>query len=377
MTMDPSAMQSLQAKIKEKLDALAEKPWRIAALVFLVTAIWVGSGVLMPRQREVDRPAPTAAAATTPEVVVTQLPAEEVTRTITLFGRTTPARTVELKAETTGRVVAVGAARGTRIAAGALILRLDDADRLARLTQARATLRQRELEFEGQTKLKPSGYISDAKLAESQAQLETARAELRRAELDIARMTVRAPFTGALQDRFVEEGDYVSPGTRVASFVDEQTLVVAASVAENQVAALRRGLAGEARLATGERVRGTLRYVAPVAEGKTRTFGVELEIPNPSGSLRAGVTAEVDVPVGKVRAHRLAPSLLTLDDGGAVGVKIVDATGRARFVPAQVVRADAAGTWVTGLPDPAPVITGGQGYVKAGDAVRVQRLAAR
>lgn len=362
---------------KEKITWFTNNPWRIAAAVFLLTALWVGSGALFPHKREIDKPAAATREKLTPEVMVTSLPAEEITRTVTLFGRTEPARTVEIKAETTGRVVSVGVERGSRVTSGALIVQLDDADRLARLTQARATLRQRELEFDGQSKLKPSGYISDAKLAESQAMLEMARAELRRAELDIARMTVRAPFAGALQDRFVEQGDYVSPGTKIASFVDERTLIVAASVAENQVAALRRGLSGEARLATGERVRGALRYVAPVSEGKTRTFGVELEIPNAAGSLRAGVTAQVDIPVGKVRAHRLASSLLTLDDSGTVGVKIVDTAGFARFVPIQVARADGGGTWVTGLPDPAPVITGGQGYVKTGQLVRVQRVATR
>lgn len=366
-------MNDLQAKFSQ----FVRQPWRVAVAVLLLTALWVASGALFPSSREVDRPAPTVRGGAAPEVVVSEISAEEVSRTVTLFGRTEPARSVELKAETTGRVVSVGVPRGSRVGAGAVILQLDDADRLARLTQARATLRQRELEFEGQTKLRPSGYISDAKLAESQAMLEMARAELRRAELDIARMTVRAPFAGALQDRFVEQGDYVSPGTKVANFVDERSLVVAASVAEKDIGALRRGLAGEARLATGERVRGILRYVAPVSEGKTRTFAVELEIPNAAGALRAGVTAEVDVPVGKVRAHRLPSSLLTLAEDGTVGVKIVDKTGRAHFMPTQVARADAGGTWVTGLPDPAPVITGGQGYVKSGQVVRAQRIAAR
>lgn len=363
--------------LRHTLANFSRQPWRIAAAVLLLTALWVGSGVVFPHRRDAEVAAPAPRDSGTPEVVVTDIAAEEVARTVKLFGRTQPARMVEIKAETTGRVVSVGVPRGTRVAGGAVIVQLDDADRLARLTQARATLSQREIEFEGQTKLKPSGYISDAKLAESRALLESARAELRRAEIDVARMTIRAPFDGALQDRFVEQGDYVSPGVRVARFVDERTLVVTASVSENQIGALRRGLQGEAQLATGERVRGTLRYVAPVSEEKTRTFGVELEIPNPSGALRAGVTAEVEVPVGQVRAIRLPSSLLTLAEDGTVGVKIVDATGHARFVPTQVARADAEGTWVTGLPDPAPVITGGQGYVKSGQLVRIQRTASR
>jgi multidrug efflux system membrane fusion protein len=351
------------------LQRLTHEPWRIAAGVLVLTALWVGSGLLFPKARVRDQAAPAAVAQPAPEVQVERLSAQPVLRTVTLSGRTAPARTVELKAETTGRVVATGAARGARIDAGTLIVRLDDSDRSARLAQTRATLRQRELEYAGQSKLRPQGYISDAKLAESAAQLESARADLRRAEIDIARMTVRAPFPGALQDRVVEAGDYVSPGTKLATFVDERTLVVAASVAENQVVALRRGLKGKARLATGQEVTGVVRYVAPVADQKTRTFGVELEFANPQGTLPAGVSAEIDIPIGTVQAHHVATSLLTLDESGIVGVKLLDAAGRAQFVPAQVALATTDGAWVTGLPDPAPVITQGQGFVKSGQAV--------
>jgi hypothetical protein len=40
-----------------------------------------------------------------------------------------------------------------------------------------------------------------------------------------------------------------------------------------------------------------------------------------------------------------------------------------RFVPATVVRSSADGVWITGLPDPAPVIVGGQGFVRDGDRI--------
>ena len=245
-------------------------------------------------------------------------------------------------------------------------------DRLARLAQAKAVVRQREIEYEGQMKLKPQGYISDAKLAESSAQLEAARAELTRAEIDVARMQIRAPFAGALQERSVEVGDYVSPGTTVATFVDERRLVVAGSVAEAQAAGVRRGLSGTAKLATGRVVNGRLRYVAPVADSATRTFAIELEIENPKGELPAGVTADIELPVGEVLAHRLSPALLTLDDNGIVGVKILGQDQRVDFRPATVVRSTSDGVWISGLPDPANVIVGGQGFVRAGDPVSAQ-----
>ncbi|MCS6948332.1 MAG: efflux RND transporter periplasmic adaptor subunit [Steroidobacteraceae bacterium] len=349
-----------------------ENPWYIALGVFVIVVLWVGSGVVFPKKRVPDQPAPPPGPAELPELVVERLPLEPVERVVSLSARIEPARTVQLKAETSGRVVATGAARGSRVAAGSVIVRLDTGERLARLAQARATLKQREFEYAGVERLKPQGYISDAKIAESAALLEAARAELRRAELDVERMTIRAPFAGALQERNVEIGDYVAPGTLVATVVDERTLVATANVAESQAVGIRRGLKGTARLSTGQTVDGVVRYVAPVADPATRTFRVELEIPNANAQLPVGVTAEVDLPLGRVEAHRLSPALLTLDDTGTVGVKIVATDQTVQFVPVRVVRSSTDGVWVQGLPPDAAVITGGQGYVKPGQRVRAQ-----
>ena len=81
------------------------------------------------------------------------------------------------------------------------------------------------------------------------------------------------------------------------------------------------GDTAEAKLATGETVHGTIRYVAPVANAATRTFQVELEVDNGDGRLRAGGTAELRIPAETVLAHRVSPSLLTLDDAGNVGIR--------------------------------------------------------
>ena len=358
------------------LTRLAQRPAWIAGGLLALLVIWLASGLVTSGDRPRDQPAPSVRTAAVTPVQVTSIAAEKVTRVVTLSGRTAPARTVEVRAETSGRVVAIGAPRGGRVESGALLVRLDSGDRLARLSQARAVLHQREIEYEGQMKLKPQGYISDAKLAESSAQLEAARAELTRAEIDVARMQIRAPFAGALQDRSVEVGDYVSPGTTVATFVDERRLAVAGSVAEAQADGIRRGLTGTAKLATGRVVTGRLRYVAPVADSATRTFAVELEIDNPKGELPVGVTADIELPVGEVLAHRLSPALLTLDDSGVVGVKILGKDQRVEFKPAVVVRSTSDGVWISGLPDPANVIVGGQGFVRVGDRVSAQAPAA-
>jgi multidrug efflux system membrane fusion protein len=348
---------------------LGNRPWIIAAALGLAVVAWMASG----HRPVAETPGPMARTerneAPLQQVQVRLQQAEAVYRDVTLYGRTAPARSVELKAETRGRVTAIGAERGEQVAAGEMLVRLDARDRDARLAEARATVYQREIEYEAQKPLLEQGYITEGQLAAGAANLERARAELRRAELDLQYMTVRAPFDGAVQDRMVEVGDYLDVGDPVATFVDDRTLIVTASVAEQDVAAVRDQPTAEARLITGERVEGRIRYIAPVAERSTRTFTIELELDNRDGRLPAGVTAELQVRAGEVLAHKMSPAVLTLNDEGVLGVKIVDAADEVVFHPADIVRSSSDGVWVAGLPERASIITVGQGFVRAGERV--------
>jgi multidrug efflux system membrane fusion protein len=116
-------------------------------------------------------------------------------------------------------------------------------------------------------------------------------------------------------------------------------------------------------------VHGKIRYVAPVADEATRTFEVELEVDNRDGALRAGGTAELRIPAERVMAHRISPSLLTLDDAGNVGLKIINELGQVEFVVADVALASNDGVWIAGLPQTATIITVGQGFVSPGTMV--------
>ena len=348
---------------------LGNRPWIIAAALGLAVVAWMASG----HRPAAETPGPAVRSdqneAPLQQVQVRLQQAEAVYRDVTLYGRTAPARSVELKAETRGRVTAIGAERGEQVAAGEVLVRLDARDRDARLAEARATVYQREIEYEAQKPLLEQGYITEGQLAAGAANLERARAELRRAELDLQYMTIRAPFDGAVQDRMVEIGDYLDVGDPVATFVDDRTLIVTASIAEQDVAAVREAPTAEARLITGEQVEGRIRYIAPVAERSTRTFTIELELDNDDGRLPAGVTAELRVRAGQVLAHKMSPAVLTLNDEGVLGVKIVDAADEVVFHPADIVKSSSDGVWVAGLPERASIITVGQGFVRAGERV--------
>jgi multidrug efflux system membrane fusion protein len=348
---------------------LSSRPWMIAVGLTIIVALWLASGILEPKpDPAADAPAPSAVPAV--RVQVRAQKAEPVTRTIRIYGRTAPVRTVEMKAETSGRVTALGVERGQPARAGQLLLKLDLRDRQARLEEARAGVSEHQSAWEAQQELKPQGYVSDTQLAETRAKLETARAELIRAELDLDYMQMRAPFDGTVQERAVEVGDYVRPGDPIVTFVDNTHLVVTGSIAEQDAGFVRVGEPATALLATGQEVKGRIRYLAPVADEATRTFTAELEIPNPTGALPAGVTAEMRIPGGEVLAYRVAPSLLTLDANGTLGIKTVNAQDQVEFHEIGIAHSEANGVWVTGLPEATEIIVVGQGYVSAGQTVQ-------
>ena len=345
------------------------RSWLISAGIVGVVALWLLSGQF-GGDAEQDHSVQTAVADTTRNAVrVRTQSAEEVMRTIVVNGKTAPARIVNLAAETDGRIEHVGAERGASLERGNLIVRLDKRDRSARLAQAQATLKQREVEYEARLRLESESYVSEAQLQEAIALLETARAEVTRAELDLGYMSIRAPFAGALQARSVEVGDFVSRGDPIATYVDNRRIIVSANLSEFDARFVNVDDAAEATLATGETVRGRIRYVAPVADEATRTFEVELEVDNAGGKLRAGGTAELRIPAEAVFAHRISPSLLTLDDAGNVGVKIINDLGQVEFVVADIALSSNDGVWLAGLPETATIITVGQGYVASGAVV--------
>lgn len=346
------------------------KSWLISAAITSAIALWLVSGQVGSDDNNTGaRSVASQQSEARPAVRVRQQTAEEVTRMITVNGRTAPARIVDINAETDGRVVAVGRERGDRLDRGDVIVRLDERDRYARHAQAVATVKQRELEFAAREKLLGDNYVSEAQLQEAAALLEAAKAELRRAELDIDYMVVRAPFDGALQERQVEVGDFVKRGDPIASFVDDRTLIVSASISEYDAHYIAKGKEGSAELATGEIVTGVIRYMAPVADEATRTFTVELAIDNADGVYRAGMSARLMIPGETVFAQRVSPSLLTLDDQGNLGVKTLNDAGVVEFHRADIVMSSSDGIWIAGLPHLTTLITVGQGFVNEGTMV--------
>jgi len=358
-----------------------KRSYLIALIVAVAAALWLASPVVErlvrpsvddAAQGESTASAPAARAGDEAEPIRVRVRRSVATPHVDhliLTGRTEPARQATLRAETAGRIVAVEARKGAMVEQDEVIVRLDPADREASLAEATALLEQRRIEYDAARKLTDKGFQSQTRLAEARADLEAAQAQQQRIALDIERTEIRAPFDGVLQARSVEIGDYVGIGDPVATFVDLDPLLAVAEVSEREISGVDRNAQATVRLVSGERISGPLRYVSSVGAEGTRTFRIEVELPNPDSGLPAGMTAEVRLPVRTVPAHAMSAAVLTLDDEGIVGVKAVDADDVVRFHPVEVVADGANGLWVAGLPAELRLITVGQEFVLPGQKV--------
>jgi membrane fusion protein, multidrug efflux system len=343
-----------------------------AVLLDLGATLWVVSGQFGESAEPAAQkpPADLSVLAEAPLVRVRPSAAQNHAVIDLLRGRTEANRLVQVRSETDGRVIELNVADGTRVSAGDVIAKLSPGDRPARLAQAKALLAQRKIEFEADRKLSQKGFRAETQLAASQAELEAAEAAVKIAEVELDYTTIRAPFAGVVDQRLVELGDFVDRADSIVHLVELEPMLIVTQVNERDVQRLAIGATGRARLMSGEAVEGRIRHISAVADEATRTFRVELEVPNPERKIAAGMTAEIALPLSEVMAHRVSPSVLTLSDAGEIGVKSVDADNRVAFHPVQIVDTDSEGMWITGPPPKVTLITVGQEYVGVGDLVR-------
>jgi membrane fusion protein, multidrug efflux system len=340
--------------------------------LFTVAIIgWFASGELLPGNTGLAPAAgPNQDRAEAPfRVQVARFTAEPRRSHITVRGFTEASKRIEVRTRTQGIIEQSPFSQGDAVRHGDLLCRLDLAGRNAQLQQAKAQLASAEQDYEAARTLRASDFVSESKLASERARLDLAKAQLDQIELDIGWTEIKAPADGVLAHKPAEVGNYLQPGSVCATLSVLDPLVVVAQLGERHVAEAHIGTTATARLATGETVEGTIRFIAPSAELATRTFRVELEVANADHGLREGVTAELIIALPDQPAHKLPSSALTLSDAGLFGVRTVGDDNRAHFHPVTLIAQEREGAWVTGLPDEVTVIVVGQEFVTDGQLV--------
>lgn len=345
----------------------------LAGVVLLVAVAWVFSGQIFGNSaNSADESVADASAdaAVIPSVRVKTIVAEQRQADVVVRGRTEAIRKVDVRARTIGPVIAVHAEKGDFVKEGDVICELKIDAREAEMEKANALVRQRELEYNGSKKLKAKGVRSETQVAADKAAFETAKAEALAMEIELENLKMTAPFDGIVDARPIEIGDLMAVNNICATVVDLDPMLVVGQVSENVVNSLRIGAEGRANLITGEELVGHIRFVSSSADEATRTFRVELEVPNTDGSVRDGITSEIYVPVKSVKAHLVSPAILVFNAQGVVGIRHIDENNIVKFQEVEILSDSPEGAWITGLPEKATIITVGQEFVSEGQKVK-------
>ena len=349
-----------------------------ASVIASLILVWLVSGLFVNPPNSVEEATSSAVIAkmkqTAPtEVVsrvrVSRINAEARRRSVTLRGRTEAKRIVEVTAEVAGQVVSRSVERGMQVSRGQLLCEIAIDDREVAVEEARAGLDKAQIEHAGSARLADQGLLSEVAIAASEARRQAAEAHLQRQILNLARTRVTAPFDGVVEDLHLDEGDFAGPGDSCATLIDLDPMLVTAQVTEEQVEYLQLGtpVSGTTRL--GRPVEGELSFIGNQSDAVTRTYAVEITVDNQDYSLRSGLTVSLQVSLGDIWAHRVAPSLLSLNEQSVMGVRLIDGNNRVVFRPIEIIEDGPNGMWVTGLPSTAKIITVGQEYVREGALV--------
>ena len=343
------------------------------------------------------------------KVQVRKVVGQQVDSAVILRGETEAARQVDVRSETSAIVISDPLRKGARVSEGDAMCVLDPGTRgaaleeararlaeaesrvpeaEARLSEAQARLEEARINQNAASRLSEDGFASQTRLASADAAeaaakagvssataglraarsgIQAATAAVASAEKEIERLTISAPFSGLLESDTAELGSLLQPGSLCATIIQLDPIKLVAFVPETEVQKVTEGATAGARLAAGgEEVIGRVTFLSRSADPQTRTFRVEIEVPNADLAIRDGQTAEIAISSAGVKAHLIPQSAMTLNDDGTLGVRLVDDEAIVAFAPVGIMRDTRNGIWVTGLPETANIIVVGQEYVTAG-----------
>ncbi|MGI9407894.1 MAG: efflux RND transporter periplasmic adaptor subunit, partial [Hyphomicrobiaceae bacterium] len=331
---------------QEKKSGSGVSPVIWAILIALVIGGWLLSGQIGPgasdqataslnRDASVTGEGPKGTKPPAPlfEVRTRVIKAEPRSAKLVIRGQTKAKSRVHVRAETAGVVETISQRKGQLVDKGDQLCKLDVGARKATLLEAAAARTQAEADYKASKALERRGHTGMLRMVADKAKLDAARAAYERAQIDLENIEVGAPFRGIIEAQPAKVGDYLRQADVCATLVRIDPILLTGAVSERDVARLKLDVEVTGELVTGETVTGPIRFISPASDATTKTFMIEAEVANADQAIRAGVTADIIIPLKAKSAHRISASILSLNDDGQIGLRIVDKTNTVHFHP--------------------------------------------
>jgi RND family efflux transporter MFP subunit len=295
-------------------------------------------------------------------------------------------REATINSETNGRIIAVGVQNGSRIGQGSTLVQVDNELKVIALQQAEAAretaeaaLAKAKLDLNRSESLTRDNALTKSQLEaadlgvkSAQAQLKAAQSGEAYAKRQLADATVRAPFGGTVAMRYVNQGELLNPGMRVATIVDDSRMKLKIGIGELDVPLIK---VGDKAVVTVDAMpdktfEGKIIAISTKAD-MARAYTVEVEIPNPGNQLKSGMFARAEIKREEARDVTTVPASAVITNGQKTQVFVVN-NNVAKLTAVKTGVSTTERVEITeGLNGDETVVTFGQNQIKDGSKLKI------
>jgi len=298
-------------------------------------------------------------------------------QSITAVGSLRSDESVTLRPEVAGRVSAIGFQEGRPVSKGAMLVKLDPAINEAEVLQAKANLTLAKAKYDRAVDLQKQGFISGQARDEAENSLKVMEASVALAAARLAKMEIRAPFSGLIGLRSVSIGDYVKEGQDMVNLESIDPLKVDFRVPEIYLKQVQVGQKLEVSLDAlpGRKYEGTVSAINPLVDAAGRAIVIRAQVRNADTALRPGMFARVKLLTKDERDALVLPEQALVPQGEEQYVfRVVD--GKAQRTKVELgQRRDGRVEVVKGVAPGETIVTAGQLKLRDGMPVTLAAVA--
>lgn len=358
----------------------------LVALLLLIGAI---AGVKFLQIKTMMDPAQKAAAAPPPETVTTaKIKAESWEATVTAIGSLAAVQGVLVASELPGKIELLALQPGSKVKTGDLLLKLDTSTEEVQLQAAEAEMNLAKVNLERAAKLLAQKNIAQADYDTAEAKYKVTVAQGDAIRVVILKKHIRAPFSGRLGVRLVNEGHILKEGEGIVSLQSLDPIFVNFLLPQEQLARVKPGMKVRvtSEVLPGQPIEGKISTINPEVEGSTRNVKIQTTLANPKELLLPGMFVEVAVVLPAPRAVTVIPVTAVLPAPYSDSVFVVEekkeegANQGGLFLRQQFVRlGEKRGDFVavlSGLKEGEQIVSTGVFKLRNGQAVAVNNTLA-
>lgn len=234
-----------------------------------------------------------------PLITVQKLSNQDFVHFIELQGDVTTRQNVLIYPEMAGTLKKIHVQEGESVKSGQLLATIDDGGMTNQLAQMKAQLSLAETTFERQKRLWDQEIGSEIQYLQAKTNFEAQAASVKQLEDQLAKFSIRAPFSGVVDDIIKDQGTVVvpgGPGTEVFRIINLSNMYIEVPVPETYISTVTKGKKVKVEFpilneSIDSYVKETGNYINP----NNRSFTVEIPVPNKSGNVKPNLTAKVHI----------------------------------------------------------------------------------